>query len=379
MLLFTPDMLKAEEKSPSRKRKKKDHKDTGVKKKESRSLSSDEEFISLEMTDEDISVTVSKKAKNKAKRKGAKGLLVDNDINTTGSDSPKSITKSPSKKAKEKPRKSSPSKIDKKVKSADVSPIKSPRRTARMSIGNTDVTVLKKEREKSGTPKKKSGVKIECIEDDYDDSNVKKRGRKKSQQRINEESKEKSNLEDQTVVNKNTQRKIGKSPLRKSTKHKKDSSFDIDLKSIEMKSDFEKSNSKRKMKTTVVDSSLDTDLKSSEMKSDSMKSNSKRKMKTSAVEDTGGKKRRKDGTEDVSNTHIGKVELEDSVKHGKVTPKVKEYVQAEIKLVQSTLSEQKDKGTKKADKSAKESEPSAQERLNKRITQRIKEKRKHST
>ena len=344
-------MLKAEEKSPSRKRKKKDHKDAGVKKKESRSLSSDEEFISLEMTadtDKDTSVTVSKKAKNKAKRKGAKGLLEDNDIDTTGSDSPKSITKSPSKKTKEKPRKSSPSKTDKKVKSTNGSPIKSPRRTARMSIGNTDVTVLKKEREKSGTPKKKSGVKIEHIEEDYDDSNVKKRGRKKSQQRINEESKEKSNLEDQTIGNKNTPGKIGKSPLRKSMKNKKDSLFD-------------------------------TDLKTSEMKSESKKSDSKRKMKTTVVEDTGGKKRRKEGTEDISNTSVGKVELEDSVKRGKVTPKVKEYVQAEMKLVESTLSKQKDMGTKRANKIAKESEPSAQERLNKRITQRIKEKRKHST
>ena len=343
-------MLKAEEKSPSRKRKKKDHKDAGVKKKESRSLSSDEEFISLEMTadtDKDISVTVSKKAKSKAKRKGAKGLLEGNDIHTS-SDSPKSIAKSPNKKTKEKPRKSSPSKIDKRVKSTDVSPIKSPRRTARMSIGNTDATVLKKEREKSGTPKKKSGVKIERIEGDYDDSNVKKRGRKKSQQRINEESKEKSNLEDQTIGNKNTQGKTGKLPLRKSVKNKKDSSFD-------------------------------TDLKSSEMKSDSKKSNSKRKMKTTVVEDTGGKKRRKEGTEEHSNTSVGKTELEDSAKRGKVTPKVEEYVQAEMILVQSTLSKQKDKGTKRANKIAKESEPSAQERLNKRITQRIKEKRKHST
>ena len=51
------------------------------------------------------------------------------------------------------------------------------------------------------------------------------------------------------------------------------------------------------------------------------------------------------------------MELEDSVKPGKVTPKVKEYLQAEMKLVHSTLSKQKDKGTKRADKSAKESEP----------------------
>ena len=351
----------------------------------------DEESMSTEETtgtDDDVLKTTSKTATVKSKRKTTVSALESNTYEA-------SITADkPAIESHRKGRKrSSTTCNDKKTEDlSDKSPTKTPRRTARMSIGNTDITELKKERKKAKAVQKL--VKTEGIGNDSDRLNGFEVEMGSGHKRKNAGQSEVTKKGKKTVTG-----EIGGLDTHVSQKKEKRGIIKVEnifgnisnehMKSSENISVPVKESAKmqlRKKLSNSVDTSATGELVLNEKKAENKKT--KRKIVSEIVEDGTQKKLKKISAKSKSYIVAGSVDFGDTgseVKAGSSSQLVQgaeEMVPFEKSAGKNTVqmskikSKKNERTSESTNQSAVKTEPSAQERLNQRITQRMKEKRK---